>query len=260
MSPPSPPLADPSGADTESFELDSAGLDLARAPETPAPALDAALRFLDDAAAAPRGLVRLPSGADVDGPDLLTPALALAWLPTLPTETRRLFLGSLLDAGDRPATVFAESPAPLETHAAIALAQWHSERRPAALQRAALRLLAVAQDWEHRGQLETRHLPWLLQPVLLAARLAGLRLHRPVFLRVGRMPRRVRPDESVRRYLTRLGDALMRPGAEAKAAGPAPECTLCLATELWRTTTPWSAAIRAPLEVTLWERRRCLGA
>ncbi|MEM8997293.1 MAG: hypothetical protein AAGF23_21095 [Acidobacteriota bacterium] len=256
MSPPCPPFADPSSADTDSFELESDGLELTRAPETLAPALAAALRFLGDSAAAPRGLVHLPTGAEVDGPDPLTPALALAWLPTLPAETRQLFLRTLLSTGDRPATVLAESPAPLETQAAMALAQWRTERRPAALQRAALRLLAAALETEHGGQLEARHLAWLLQPVLLAARLAGLRLHRPVFLRVGRMPRRVGPDETVRRYLSQLSDALMQPETGAVSAGSPPEWTLCLATELWRTTTPWSAAVRAPLEVTLWERWR----
>ncbi|MEO1084246.1 MAG: hypothetical protein AAFY88_08385, partial [Acidobacteriota bacterium] len=248
----------PPDPDTDSLEPETDSLELTPALETLEQALAGALRFLDDAAATPRGLVSLPTAVEVGRVDPLTPALALAWLPTLPVGTRRRFLEALVASSDRPAAPLFDGPAPLEAQAAVALAQWRTERRPDTLQRAALRLLAVALDAEHRGELKASQMAWLLQPILLAARLAGLRPQRPVFLRIGRMPRRVRPEDVVRRYLTRLGNFLMNIEGEPATNGPPPEWTLCLSTELWRNTTPWSAAIRAPLEVTLWERWRHL--
>ncbi|MEM1179874.1 MAG: hypothetical protein AAGM22_16115 [Acidobacteriota bacterium] len=242
------PDSDP---DTDSFELATAGDTLAQARE-------AAVHFIDDAAPARRGLVGLPSGVALGRMDSLTPALALGWLPTLSIETRRHFLEQLAEFDERPVALVTEGPPHLEAQAALTLAHWRVDRRPDELQRAAVRLLAAGLEAENRGELTAAEAAWLLHPVLLAARLARFRLDRPVFVRVGRMPRRIRPLDVVKRYLDLLCEFLIDPGVQPAAGAPPTEWTLCLATELWRNTTPWSAIIRAPLEVTLWERWRHL--
>lgn len=191
--------------------------------------------------------------------DSLTPAVGLSWLPTLPSSVRRRWHGELALFAEHPHLLWVDGPPSLETQAAHVLARWRTGRRAKDLCGGALRLLAASVETGGRSELDPAQAAWVLHPILLAARLGGLRLDRPISLSSGRTPKRVLPLDIVKRQLDVLAAFLIEADLNrGTAACPTPEVILCLATELWRNTTPWSAALRTPLEVAAWERWRRL--
>lgn len=218
-----------------------------------------ALAFLAGEAGADEGLSSLPAGVAVGRPDALTPALVLGWLPTLPKAAKRSWLDRLDALGETPRALFADGPPRLEAEAARVLAEWRARGERAKLRQSALRLLASSLEECKRHELDPAQVAWILHPVLLAARLAGLRLEETRRLKIHRRSRWLRPLDVVRHHLESLADFLLEADLHhGTPACPSPEWILCLCTELWRETTPWSAGIRTPLEVAVWERWRRL--
>ena len=235
--------------------------------ERPAPrSLDAverasadALTYLAAAAHTDEGLSSLPTGVDMGRPDSLTPALVLSWLPTLPKAVKQAWFERLDELSETPKALFADGAPSLEAEAARTLAEWRISGDRAKLRASALRLLASSLEHGRRQDLDPAQIAWILHPILLAARLAGLRLEKTQRLEVRGRSRSLRLLDVVRHHLETLGDFLLEADLHhGTDACPSPEWILCLSTELWRETTPWSANIRTPLEVAVWERWRQL--
>ena len=210
--------------------------------------------------------------------ELHTSSLALGWLPSPPQRIRRQLVrwvaGRLLPRGPIP---FFESPALrssprgcVETTGAALLGL----QRAAALERGAQQqgisaILssgateeAAAEDvqglfgsrWccppgSPMGMPDPGTVVQALFPVLLGLRHRRLRLVDPVPQDGDGIESPMVVAEAVQQNLELVREHL---GGEQVHEGtrryPSPEVLLCLATELWRTTTPISASLRVPLE------------
>ncbi len=187
----------------------------------------------------------------------LAPALGLTWLPTLEKTSKARFVEvAQRYFSDGRYALLADRPARLDVTAVMLLGSWRARiisNRD--LRRGAEDLLTAADsdsgEWGEGWEASQRAdqygfdpvtVSQVLHTVLVATRLAGLRL--------GRNSRRV-IGANLRQLETFLASDLLHSGTLRR---PLPEVTLCAASELWRQTTPWTASIRLPLEVAIWER------
>lgn len=205
--------------------------------------------------------------------EVYSSALALAWLPTLPADIRSRLVGwvarHLSDRG--PVPFFdGDTGGCVESTGMALLGLWRvgvldaeASRRGAqsVLRSGAATAEALADEvgifgtrWRRppgsSGPADPGTVVQALFPVLLALRLGRSTLVDPVDLGDDEGPFVV--AEIVQQNLSYLVRHLSTPiegtAIEGTARYPMAEVFLCLATELWRTTTPLSATLRTPLE------------